>query len=543
MREIIDNEALSLLPSVTKGFHINYYHLKGSYLLKMHEYDQASKSVQEALKISEQYNLVNAVFNAKFFLACIDLFRKNLEFAIQSLEAIFKDAYRLKNNLYICKIGLFLSKSYRLKNLTANAVSIEKKIKPYFNKLDTLLLYEQIRESEQLYHDLQSVYRQDTASVPNVLSEVLDYRNNVISNKGRTIIGKSEVMQEIMQLVEKIAPTDLPVLIQGETGTGKELIARTIHINSLRQNKPFLALNCGAVAETLLENELFGHVKGAFTDAKEDRKGYIESASEGTLFIDEISEMSPNMQQKLLRVLEDKQVWKLGAEKTVPVNTRFIFASNQNIEELVKKTSAGTSVSSVPNRSVQEKRFREDLYYRINTIVITLPPLRDRKEDILLLVNYFVEKYSPKRTNSQQLTTNNSNVTPEALSLFMNYSWPGNVRELENEIKRICALHPRLSLTGSRMGTDGQAKASLITEEMISELIRKSGKEMMPSSANLKDLTDDFQRKTIKQAIIKYKGNLSSVARSLGYDRTNLNRKIKQLKIDTSYKIQETGNK
>jgi transcriptional regulator with PAS, ATPase and Fis domain len=301
---------------------------------------------------------------------------------------------------------------------------------------------------------------------------------------------------EIYNLIEKIAPTDLPVLIQGKTGTGKELVARVLHYRSLRKDKLWLVLNCSAVPETLLENELFGHTKGAFTDAHNDKKGYIELASEGTLFLDEIGNMSSNMQQKLLRVLEEKQVWRLGAEKPVPINTRFIFASNRNIEELVKV-----------------KKFREDLYYRMNTIVITLPPLRDRKDDIPLLINHFLAKYS--RPSSLVLS-----LSSEALKLLVDYPWPGNVRELENEIKRICALYPN---------------AITITKSMISEnIINRISPLSITGNQSMKELTDSLHRNLIQDALKKSNGNISETARLLGCDRAGLYKKIKQLKIDIS---------
>jgi len=497
MRAVMDNEASALLPSVAQGFHINYYHLRGSYFLKIHEYEKASQSINEALKIGEQYNLANAVLNAKFMLVYIDLFQNRLDSAIQSLEAVFKEAWRLKSNLYICKIGLFLSRSYALKNLSAKAVSIEKKIKPYFNKLDTLLLYEQTREAEDLYRELQPVYRKE-ANIPSILSEVLNNRNSAVSDKRRAIIGKSEVMREIAQLVEKIAPTDLPVLIQGETGTGKELIARNIHMNSARGRRPWLALNCASLTETLLENELFGHVKGAFTDAKEDRKGYIESASEGTLFLDEISEMSLPMQQKLLRVLEEKLVWRVGSEKPVPVNTRFIFASNKNMEELVKRNL-----------------FRQDLFYRINTIIITLPPLRDRKNDIPLLINHFLKKYASSQSAIRHPPFA-IEVTPDALRLLAGYPWPGNIRELENEIKRICTLYPNIQT---------------ITGSMLSESIKKGNKAIPQAGANLRELKEGYEKNLIIEALDKHNWNIARAAQQLGCLRPHLSRRIKQLKI------------
>jgi len=480
-----------------------FYHLKGEYFIAVKKYDQARQSFKEYIKIGEHLNYPYYVCAGKISLAIVDIWDGQLISAVDILESILPNKYYSLFYDLICVARILLSKCYYLKNLPNKAVSMENHIKPLLDKLDMVWLYETSREFEQLYRQLQRIYQIDVNSIPAIITYTIN-KYYEKSDYKYLIIGKSSPMIEIYQLIEKVVATDLPVLIQGETGTGKELIAQVIHNNSLRHEKRWLALNCGAVPESLLENELFGHKKGAFTDAKEDRKGYIELAFEGTLFLDEISEMSPNMQQKLLRVLEEKQVWRLGAEKPIPVNTRFIFASNQNIEELIKT-----------------KKFREDLYYRINTIVITLPPLRDRKDDIPLLINHFLKKYHSSSCHSERSEESLPEISSSTLALLMCYHWPGNVRELENEIRRICALYQ---------------SAKEITENMLSESIRNYKPFVIPLASSLREIkkqaSDDMEKKVIIEELKKSNGNITQTARHLGCHRFSLQRKIKRLKIE-----------
>lgn len=231
------------------------------------------------------------------------------------------------------------------------------------------------------------------------------------------IIGKSAAMERIFQLIEKVAPSKATVLITGESGTGKELIARAIHFNSTRQDLPFISLNCGALPENLLESELFGHEKGAFSGALNQRKGRFEMAHEGTLFLDEISEMSPPLQVKLLRVLQEMEFERVGSSQTMKVDVRVVAASNRNLKHEV----AGA-------------RFRSDLFYRLNVVHIQIPALRERTDDIPPLVNHFLSKYAPE-SGGRPLTMH-----PEAMRLLLEYHWPGNIRELENVIERAVIL-------------------------------------------------------------------------------------------------------
>ena len=232
-----------------------------------------------------------------------------------------------------------------------------------------------------------------------------------------SMIGRSSVMLDVFRMVETIAKTSSTVLITGESGTGKELVARAIHYNSLRGEQPFVALNCGALPETLLESELFGHVRGAFTSADVNKKGLIEVAEHGTIFLDEIGEMNQTMQVKLLRVLQDRRFRRLGGTEEVQADIRVIAATNQDLTRLVA-----------------EGRFREDLYYRINVIAMHLPSLRERREDIPLLAEHFLEKYAAEMGKPVR------SVSHEAMALLETYAWPGNVRELENVIERAVAL-------------------------------------------------------------------------------------------------------
>jgi two-component system response regulator PilR (NtrC family) len=255
------------------------------------------------------------------------------------------------------------------------------------------------------------------------------------------IIGASGPMVEVFQLVETIAPTSSTVLITGESGTGKELVARAIHFNSPRKDRPFVALNCGALSETLLDSELFGHVRGAFTGADSNKKGLIEVAEKGTIFLDEIGEMSPVVQVKLLRVLQERTFRRLGGTEEVEADIRIIAATNRDLSKMV-----------------EEEKFRQDLYYRINVINVHLPPLRERPEDIPLLAEHFVTKFA------KQMGKSVDGISGDAMAVLRRYQWPGNIRELENAIERAIALErasivmpESLSVIGSKMSAEATA--------------------------------------------------------------------------------------
>lgn len=257
-----------------------------------------------------------------------------------------------------------------------------------------------------------------------LLTENLQLRRQLkAKNEADVIVGQSEVMRNIYELVRRTAPTDSTVLVTGESGTGKELIARAIHTYSLRQDKEFITVDCSALVETLLESELFGHVKGSFTGAIQTKYGSFELANGGTFFFDEIGNLSLDIQAKLLRVIQEKEVKPVGSEKTLRVDVRIIAATNQDLKQAIAR-----------------KTFRDDLYYRLNVFPIHIPPLRERKEDIPLLVNHFLQKYNKKRKIPV------TQVAPETIQLLMCYDWPGNVRELENAIERALILEDGATL-------------------------------------------------------------------------------------------------
>ncbi len=282
------------------------------------------------------------------------------------------------------------------------------------------------------------------------------------------LIGRSEPMRAVFRLIETVAPTNSTILITGESGTGKELVARAIHFNSLRRDRPFVAVNCAALPETLLESELFGHVKGAFTDATTNKKGLLEVADKGTVLLDEIADMSPLMQVKLLRVLQERRFRRLGGTEEIATDIRIIAATNRDL-----------------GRLVAEGKFREDLYYRINVIPVHLPPLRERPEDIPLLAEHFVAKFS------QQMGKKVTGLSAAALRLLQAYSWPGNVRELENAIERAVALEqgPTITAESLQLGTPGAGRIDPLPEagfdlerhvqeierEYIQEALRRAG--------------------------------------------------------------------
>ena len=254
------------------------------------------------------------------------------------------------------------------------------------------------------------------------------YIKGLLEEKTRfdNIIGQSQSMQSIFELIPEVAQSDSSVLITGETGTGKELVAKAIHAKSRRSNGPFIAINCGAMPESLLESELFGHQKGAFTGAEQARKGFLEVVSGGTLFLDEIGEISPKMQVDFLRVLEEKKILRIGDREPIDVDFRLISSTYRDL-----------------HKEVSDGRFREDFFYRINVITLEIPPLRKRKEDIPLLISHFLNKYSHETTKQVD------HVTSEAMGLLKQYDWPGNVRELENAIERAVVLSKSRSLDGN----------------------------------------------------------------------------------------------
>jgi two-component system, NtrC family, response regulator len=341
-------------------------------------------------------------------------------------------------------------------------------------------MYRVVKDNRRLREDVTSRYRFDN------------------------IIGKSKAMREVFRTIEKVAPANATVLIEGENGTGKELVAKSIHFNGPRRDKPFIAVNCSALAETLLESELFGHEKGAFTGAVAMRKGRFEIADTGTLFLDEIGELSPNLQVKLLRVLQERTFERVGGMRSVSVDVRIIAATNK---QLLKE--------------IKEGRFREDLFYRLNVLNITLPPLRDRREDIRLLVDFFIRKYADERGSTAPVT----GVDHDVARILYDYSWPGNVRELENVIERAMILCP-----------GGNIQVSDLPKHFKHQATQTLDLGEIPASAKLTDTLVMVEKLLILRAL-KLSGNVQTrAAEILGIGKSGLNQKIKKFDIDIGSK-------
>jgi two-component system response regulator HydG len=306
------------------------------------------------------------------------------------------------------------------------------------------------------------------------------------------IIGQSAEIRDILGRIIRIAPTDATVLITGESGTGKELVARAIHANSLRAERPFVSINCAALPETLLESELFGHMRGAFTGAVQTRKGLFEEANGGTFFFDEIAETPPSLQAKLLRAIQEGEIRRLGDNKPVNVDARIIAATNQDLKSLIV-----------------EKRFREDLYYRLNVARFELPPLRERKEDIAPIVESFLGKYGKKMGRQASLG-------PGVMDYLLSYDFPGNIRELENLIEQ-----------GVALAQDGQIH--------LSDIVPKSNgnsSSLHPGRQSLADIVQDVERDAIVRALRRVGGNKERAAELLGLSPTTLWRKMKRLQLE-----------
>jgi len=322
-----------------------------------------------------------------------------------------------------------------------------------------------------------------------LVRENLELRQTIVeeNDQGVEMIGMSPQMIEVYKMIARVAPTGATVLIEGESGSGKELVARAIHANSERAAFPFIALNCGAVSETLLETEMFGHVKGAFTGAAYAKQGMFESANRGTVFLDEISETSASMQTKLLRVIEEREVQRVGSMDRVPVDIRIIAATNRSLRKLVL-----------------EGAFREDLFYRLNVVNITVPPLRERMADLPLLFDHFLKRHS--RRIGRRVAAH-----PEVFDLLAGHGWPGNVRELENMVERAIALNTSGMLTAVDFGeymTKKEPRSALFSGDLVS--------------------LEEIERQYINHVIERCGGNMSRAAEVLQIDRRTLYRMMER---------------
>lgn len=316
------------------------------------------------------------------------------------------------------------------------------------------------------------------------------------------IIGQSLPMQRVYELIETVATSDSNILIIGETGTGKDMVAKAIHNSSVRRKKPFVKIDCATIPRELLESELFGHEKGSFTGAAGKREGKFQQANGGTLFLDEIGNLSSYVQIKLLNVLQDRQVTPIGAKIPVDVDIRLLAATNVDLLEEVKADN-----------------FREDLYYRLNVVTIDLPPLRDRKGDVPLLVDYFLRVYNIHHDGEP------SNISPEALELLMRYSWPGNVRELENAIERICVLSDKQRIETQDLPLD-------ILNQVVHIPKRSYKKSAKASKVKpLQEAVEGSEQRAVERALIATNGNKKAAAKLLGVSRVTLYEKIRKYGI------------
>lgn len=319
-----------------------------------------------------------------------------------------------------------------------------------------------------------------------LVQENLLYRQELITKyKLENVVGRSPQMLQLYKTIARVAESRSTVLIVGESGTGKELVARAIHFNSARAPKPFVAVDCGSLAETLLESELFGHVRGAFTGAITSKKGLFEEADDGTCFLDEVGDISLSMQSKLLRVLQEHEIKRVGGRETIKIDVRIVAATNKNLEELV-----------------EEGKFREDLFYRLNVVSFQLPPLRERAEDIPLLADHFLRKYAVE--NNKPI----SRISPEAMDNLIRYRWPGNVRELENVIERAVAL----------------SQHTVILPEDLPRRLREEPSRAYISTLPSQIPLSELEKLYIQKVLEETGGNKKKAADILGIDRRTLYR-------------------
>ena len=322
------------------------------------------------------------------------------------------------------------------------------------------------------------------------------------------LVGVSEPMQQVLEFVQKVADSDSTVMIQGESGTGKELVARMLHFNSQRRDRPLVPVNCGAIPENLLESELFGHEKGAFTGATHARMGRFELAHGGTIFLDEIGEMSLPLQVKLLRVLQEREFERVGGNRTIHVDVRIIAATNQDLEAMV-----------------DERRFRQDLFYRLNVIPIVIPPLRERRTDIPLLIDHFLNRFN------QSKHTEVVGLEDEALRLLTEYDWPGNIRELENMMERLVVLKKQGILASEDLPQKISRKSMI--PELKEQFIRLS-----EDGIHLSREVEQYEKHLIMEALKKANGVTSRAAQLLHLNRTTLVEKLKRKGVDPRSQVE-----
>ncbi len=320
------------------------------------------------------------------------------------------------------------------------------------------------------------------------------------------LVGESVAMQQLRQMIETAGPTNGRVLIGGENGTGKELVARAIHLWSARANRPFVTVNCAAIRETLIESELFGHEKGSFTGATSMKRGQFEQADGGTLFLDEIADMSLNTQAKVLRVLQEQQFTRVGGTKLLKVDVRVLAASNKDLLKAIEKNA-----------------FREDLFYRLNVVPIIVPPLRERRDDIPLLVRHFM------KVHAEEQGLRMKEVSPEAMAVFQEYDWPGNIRELRNLIERLMIMVPGLVIQEAQAGLSLQARPDGASAQPSASA---PSPLLTQSYDSLRDARNAFEKEYIARKLREHQWNISRTAEDLQIERSHLHRKIKLLGVE-----------
>jgi two-component system response regulator HydG len=344
---------------------------------------------------------------------------------------------------------------------------------------------------------IEIILAQSTGAIRRAIAheeEIRELRTRIEKSSGfGDLVGKDSQMQVIYKLIEDVAPTDATVLIQGESGTGKELVARAIHNNSLRKDEPFIVINCSAYPATLLESELFGHEKGAFTGAVWQKSGRFEQADGGTVFLDEIGEISPTAQIKLLRILQSQKFERVGGETTLTVNTRILAATNKDLQQEVKTGD-----------------FREDLFYRLNVIPIQVPPLRDRRNDIPLLARKFLQKFAEEQNKTVQ------RFSSEVMRLLLNYDWPGNVRELENSIEHATVIVKGKNIEVSELPTGIQQARPRISKS---------------SNGSERSIMEENEKNLLREVLGECKWNKKETAAKLGISRSTLYEKLKKYNI------------
>ncbi len=482
------------------------------------ENKESSKSLYSILIVDDDPSLrrgLKAFFSGSYNVVVVDSGIKALEVLEKNVESIYCIILDIKMN------GLDGFATYRhLKKIDPeipiifysafqaehNLKDILNNFKPfgYLDKGDkTEYLFKMVSDAvnkrKEVINKNKKIFNLEKR-LSNEAREIKRLRSSLDKRKQfQEIIGNSQGINFALDMCRRASNSDIPVLLRGETGTGKELLARSIHLNSERRNRPFCVQNCAAIPDGLLFSELFGHEKGAFTGAVSSHKGVFEQSNFGTIFLDEIGDMSISMQTSLLRVLQEMEIKPLGSNKTIKVNVRIISATNKNLEKLV-----------------EQGKFREDLYYRINIFPITLPPLRERKEDIPILIRYFIKKY-------REINPRVHNISKRAIQILLSHNFPGNIRELRNIIMRAMALVDNSNtIEPEHLIFGNSPNFGILDDKNVITVERR---------ATLKKTVEELERQLIVEACKLCNGNKSQVAETLGLSRVGLNKKLTRYNI------------